>query len=409
MALIISMLTARYLGPSNYGLINYAQSIVTFFSPIAQLGLTGVLVKELIQYPDQEGEIMGTAISLGILSSFICIGNIVLFVSITNFGNIETLLVCVIYSILLIFQACEMIIYWFQAKLLSKYSSIASLAAYLIVSVYKIFLLTTNKSVYWFAISSAMDYMLLAFLLIIMYNIEKGQKFVFSKKVARRMLKESKYYIISNMMIAVYAQTDRIMLKLILSDEIIGYYSAAVTCAGLTGFVFTAIIDSIRPAIFDSKQVSEHEYETKIICLYSVLIYLSLLQSIAYTVLAPYIIKILYGSDYFNAISVLRIIIWYCTFSYLGGARDIWILAEKKQHHLIIIYAVGAISNICLNFVLIPQFGASGAAVATVVTQLFINVIFSAIYKPTRYNGILQLKALHPKYLYLTMSKIKRS
>ena len=34
LGLVISMLTARFLGPSNFGLINYAASIVAFVTPI---------------------------------------------------------------------------------------------------------------------------------------------------------------------------------------------------------------------------------------------------------------------------------------------------------------------------------------------------------------------------------------
>lgn len=62
LAMVISMLTARFLGPSGFGLINYAASIVSFVAPIMYLGLTGVLVQELVTHPEREGEILGTSI-----------------------------------------------------------------------------------------------------------------------------------------------------------------------------------------------------------------------------------------------------------------------------------------------------------------------------------------------------------
>ena len=68
-SIVISMLTARFLGPSNYGLINYAASIVSFVTPIMYLGLTGILVQEIINNPDDEGKTTGTAIALGFTSS----------------------------------------------------------------------------------------------------------------------------------------------------------------------------------------------------------------------------------------------------------------------------------------------------------------------------------------------------
>lgn len=118
------------------------------------------------------------------------------------------------------------------------------------------------------------------------------------------------------------------------------------------------------------------------------------------TIASSLIIKILYGKEYQTSIVALQIIVWYCSFSYLGGARAVWILAEEKQKHLVVINLVGACLNILLNLGLIPKFGINGAAIASVITQFFTNIVFVVIYKPTRRTGYLQLQALNPKYLY---------
>lgn len=409
-SIVISMLTARFLGPSNYGLINYAASIVSFVTPIMYLGLTGILVQEIINNPDDEGKTTGTAIALSFTSSLLCILGVIVFVYFVNAGETETLIVCFLYSLLLIFQSIDLIQYWFQAKLLSKYSSIASFIAYFIVALYKVYLLASGKGVFWFAVSNAIDYFIIAILLIVFYKKQGGAKLSFSFNVAGRMLSRSKYYILSNLMITVFGQTDKIMLKLMVNDAATGYYAAAATCAGMTYFVFSAIIDSVRPMIFDYKKENDIEmYEKSIICLYCIVIYLSLIQSVVFTVASPLIIRILYGEGYVESIPVLQVIVWYSTFSYLGGARDIWILAEGKQRHLIVINLVGAVLNVALNFVLIPYISAMGAAIATVITQFFINGVFIFIYKPTRRNAILQFKAFNPKYLLLVLKKVKGS
>ena len=147
LSFIISMLTARYLGPSDFGLINYASSIVSFVAPVMYLGLNCVLVQEFVSNSEKEGETIGTAVVLSLSSSLLCIGGIVSFAAIANRGETETIIVCALYSILLIFQSADLVLYWFQANLLSKYSSIASLCSYGIVSAYKIFLLITHKDV----------------------------------------------------------------------------------------------------------------------------------------------------------------------------------------------------------------------------------------------------------------------
>ena len=140
-ALIINMLTARYLGPSNFGLITYAASLVAFVLPLMQLGFSNILVQEFVNNPEREGETLGSAVVLSGFSSLLCIVGVTAFAAIANPNEPDTIIVCLLYSVILIFQATDLIQYWFQAKYLSKYTSIISLAAYLIVSAYKIFLL----------------------------------------------------------------------------------------------------------------------------------------------------------------------------------------------------------------------------------------------------------------------------
>ena len=122
--LIINTLTARYLGPANYGVLSYAASIVAFVVPLMQLGLNAILVQELVNHPEKEGETIGTSLCLNIVASVISSIFVVLFVSVVNYGETDTIIVCGLYSLNLIFQAVQMIQYWFQAKLMSKYTSI---------------------------------------------------------------------------------------------------------------------------------------------------------------------------------------------------------------------------------------------------------------------------------------------
>ncbi len=392
--LVITMLTARYLGPSNYGLINYAASIVAFVTPIMQLGLNNILVQEVVQSPEKEGEIFGTSVIMSLCSSVLCIVALITFVCIADFGEINTIVVCALYSTILIFQAIELIQYWFQAKYLSKYVAVVSLCAYIVISAYKIFLLASGKSIYWFAVSNSLDIMIISFSLLIIYKRLGGGKFKFSSKTAVDLYAKSKYYIVSGLMITVFAQTDKIMLKIMIDETATGYYSAAVACASLTGFVFVAIIDSFRPLIFESKKNSVKEFNKNMIRLYSVIVYLSLFQSLFITLFSKPIIFVIYGINYIDAVPALRIIVWYTTFCYLGSVRNIWILAQNKQKYLSAINLSGALCNVVLNYILIPVWGICGAALASLVTQIFTNVIVGYIIKPIRENNTLMLNGV---------------
>lgn len=173
--------------------------------------------------------------------------------------------------------------YWYQAKLLSKYTSTVSLVAYLTVAVYKIYLLVASKDVYWFALSNALDYALISIGGIVLYRKLGGRKLRFSWKRGKDMFARSKHYIFSSMMVTIFAQTDKIMIKMMLDESSTGYYGAAVACAGMTSFVFTAIIDSFRPAIFEGQKESKRIFKHRLTMLYSIVIYLSLAQSVVMT------------------------------------------------------------------------------------------------------------------------------
>ena len=394
---VIGLLTARYLGPSNYGVISYVASVVAFALPIMQLGLKQTLVKEFIQSPDREGQVLGTALVINMISSIFCMLGSVAFVAIADAGDQITILVCALYSLTLIFQATEMTQYWFQSKLLSKYPSIATLCAYIVVALYKVFLLVTQKSVVWFALSNVLDYFLISVLLMIMYKKVGGQRLQINWQVGREMLSRSKYYIIPSLMVMIFQHTERIMIKLMIGEAETGFYSAAITCIGISSFVFSAVIDSARPVILETKEKDQAAYEKRLMQLYSIITCMSLAQSIGMTLLAKPLVMVLYGSEYAKTASILAVAVWYVTFSYYGMVRNIWILAESKQKYLTGINVAGAIANIVLNVCLIPIWGAIGAAVASLVTQFFTNVVIGFIFKPIRHNNDLMVKSWNPK------------
>lgn len=403
--LVITMITARYLGPSNYGVINYAASLVAFAAPITQLGLNAVIVQKIVLKPEKESSIIGTSLFLCTISSFFCICGVTCFAAIANFGETETIVVCLLYSLSLFFQALEIIQYWFQAKLISKYFSIVSLIAYAIIAVYKIYLLVTNKGVYWFAISQALDYAIIAIVLLFIYKNKTKQKLSFDFTIAKELMQLGKYFIISGMMSTVTAQTDKVMLKIMLNSTETGLYSAAATCAGMTGFVFIAIIDSFRPTIFASAKENDENFKNKMQLLYLLVFYLAIAQSLFVSLFAKYIINILYGSAYINSVNALKIIVWYTAFSYIGPIKDIWLMARNKTKYVLIINGFGALLNVVLNYFLIPTWGIEGAAIATLITQILENFILGFFIPDIRENSMLILRALSCKVL---KSYIKR-
>ena len=114
---------------------------------------------------------------------------------------------------------------------------------------------------------------------------------------------------------------------------------------------------------------------------------------------AGLITRILYGAEYYPSAGILQLLVWYTAFSYIGSARTIWILEEGKHHLLWKINLAGALTNVFLNAILIPRWGAMGAALASLVTQFFTNVFIEFIVPSLSVNNKLILLALNPVWL----------
>ena len=395
----IGMLTARYLGPSNYGLIGYAGSIVAFTLPLMQLGFQSTLIQELVETPEREGEIMGTAMVMELASAVCCFGLVCLFTVVANAGETQAQIVCALYALSLFIRVPEIMNSWFQYKFASKYPSIVMLIAYVVVSIYRIYLLATGKGIYWFAVVNSVEFAVAGPVLFVIYRRLGAQAFSVSAGMGKRLFARSKYYILSAMMVTVFQNTDHIMLKMISGDIQNGFYTAAVTCSVICQFVYLAITDSARPVILASRKESIEVFHRNISRLFAVTTYMTFAQAAAFTVLAEWIIGILYGQEFAAAVPVLRIIVWQISFAFMGSVRNMWILAEGKQQIVWKLNLSGAVINVVLNALMIPAWGACGAAAASLVTQVFVNFVLGFLYTPLRENNRLLLQGLNPRLL----------
>lgn len=395
LSLLVGVLTARYLGPGNYGLISYGTSYIGLFGSVCTLGINAVIIKDFIDNPKEQGKAIGTAILLRVISSISSVAMVMGIVGIVDKGEPETIAIVFLCSIALVFNVFDTINYWFQSRYQSKITAIATLIAYIVTSAYKIILLILKKDIYWFAFATSVDYICIAIILLIAYKKYNGQKFSFSMRKGKKLLSKSYHYILSGMMVAIYGQTDKLMLKQMLDETSVGYYSTATTVCAMWVFVLSAIIDSLYPTIIRLYNENKNEqFERKNRQLYAIVFYVSVFVSVCFTLFGDIAIKILYGEDYLGAINPLKIVTWYTAFSYLGVARNAWIVCENKQKYLKYIYVCAAVLNVILNFIFIPIWGASGAAFASLITQIFTSIILPSLIKPLRANSKLMIEAI---------------
>lgn len=400
LAFIVGIFSARFLGPSNMGLINYAAAYLSFFSALCNLGISSVIIKDFVDHPEEEGKSLGTALGLRAISSLLSGLMIIGVVSIVDRDEPLTIAVVALSCIGLVFQVFDAFNQWFQSKLKSKYVAVATVAAYIAVSAYKIVLLVLGKSVEWFALATSVDYIVIAAFLLIAYKKNNGPKLSFSFKKAKQLLALSSSFIISGLMVSIYASTDKLMLKQMLDEATVGHYGLAVSISTVWVFLLQAVIDSVYPSIIEAYGRDRQDFDRKNRRLYAIVIYAALFISLMICIFAKTIVGILYGEEYLPAVTPLRIVVWYTAFSYLGVARNAWIVSENKQKYLKYLYISAAVINVVLNFVLIPWLGASGAALASLITQMSTTLLLPALIPALRPNAKLMLEALALKDIF---------
>lgn len=407
LSLFVGVISARYLGPSNYGLISYGSAMVSFFMSFCTLGINSVIVKDFFDHPEEQGKTLGSAIMMRLISSALSSVAVIGISFCIDYGDWETVIIVALCSVSLIFHIFDTIKYWFQAQYKSNVVAISIFLAYVATSIYKIILLVTDQSVFWFAFANSVDYIVLSIILLIAYKMYKGQRLSFSFHNGKRLLKKSYHYILSGMMVAIYGHTDKLMLKQLLGETEVGYYSTAVAICGMWTFVLSAIIDAMCPTIIKSFKESKAVFDKRNRQLYAIVFYVSVFVSLMFVLFGDLGIWLLYGEAYLPAALPLKIVTWYTAFSYFGVARNAWIVCNEKQKYLKYMYIIAAVLNVVLNLIFIPLWGAAGAALASLITQICTSIVLPCFIKGIRPNAKLMLEAIILKDVFPEKNRSK--
>ena len=381
---VVNILIARYLGPELQGTVNFVSTYTAFFLSLVSLGIDGVIIHELVNH-NNDGEILGTAITLrgivGIFSATVMIGILAL----EDHDNSIVVQIAFLQAVQLPFAALDTIKYWYQKKMESKKSVYVTTLAYAISSFYKIYILLAKKDVVWFGFAASLDIILIGILYIVFYRREQSSALKFNLPVAARILKASMPFAFANVMIFIYSKIDTIMIRHMMNSmTMVGYYTTAVTICGYISFVPTAILDSVRPVIMESKTREGNSYERTMKQAILSVMAVGILYAIGISLLGKQMIRLLFGEAYLGALGSLRIAVWYTAFSFLGSAKSIWLICEGKNRYVLLFSAAGAVSNVVLNSLMIPSGGIEGAAVATLLTQFLTHMVFPALLSETR-------------------------
>jgi PST family polysaccharide transporter len=382
LGLLVGAWVARYLGPSQYGELTYCIAFIAIFQALTNLGLDGIVVREISGNNGRASIVLGTVFQLRLLLGIACWIFALIIYGISNGFSGQGIWIIAFVGAGMIFQAGDTVDLWFQSNSQSKRTVIAKTYAYLVSNGVKVTLLLLKAPLIAFAAAITLEGAIGALALFISYKKYPSQGIWIKNGIeAKKLLLESWPYLISGISIMVYMRIDQLMIKSMLGEHELGIYAAVLAISSLWNMVPVTICASIAPFMTRKKLESTSHYDDALVKMFRIFWLIAIGIIIATITLSSFVIRLIFGEAYNEAASVLNIYVLTSIPVFMGVGQSLWLINERKSYISIIQTGSGALLSIITNLIFLPWLGLSGAAIAAVfsyfVSAIGINILFS--------------------------------
>lgn len=376
LALLVSIILARYLGASDFGKLNYLISFIAILMPFSALGLNAIVVRELVNEKVETGVILGTSLVLRTLGGVTAILVVVIGCLVFNGELLVSSNWLILGAVGSSFSSLLLFDFYFQSIVQSQHVVKTRLIVLVLSSCLKFTAVYYQIQLNAFLVLVVLEPIMTGMILYLFFKIKNKKTIIFKFDLfySKELLSQSKWLILSGFMAIVYLKVDQLMIGEMLGSEALGVYSVAVRMSEVWYFFPTAIVASFYPKLLKSKlEPILYEYNLQRLC--DVLFWLGMIVAIAVTSISSLLIDILYGEEYTFAAQVLNIHIWAGVFIFMRALLSKWLIAEGLLKFSLLTHGIAAIVNVVLNYLWIPQFGIEGAAWATLISYALSSYI----------------------------------
>lgn len=360
--LFVGIWVARYLGPERFGLLSYAMSFVGLFTAFATLGLDGIVVRELIRDESESDVLLGTVFWLKLLGAFVVLIVLGFAIQFTSNDQYTNNLIFIIGSAT-IFQSFNVIDFYFQSKVLSKYVVLANIISLSLSSVIKVALILNEAPLVAFAIMVVFDSLILAIGFLYFY-LHKGfflKAWKFDVQKAKELLRDSFPLMIAFLSTSISLKIDQVIIKNILDAKAVGYYAGSIKIVGLFYFIPVALTTSLFPSIVKS-YVAGNNFEKRIQALSSLLTLIALCIMFVLCLFNYFIIEILLGQEYLMSAKIMPFHAISLLFIFNFSIRKKILLVENMTSYILFYAIITSISMVICVYIFTTYYGVIGAA-----------------------------------------------
>jgi O-antigen/teichoic acid export membrane protein len=384
-SLLVGIYVARYLGPTNYGKINYAISVFAIIQALAMLGADSLIFKQV-------GRNTKSGIRLIFATKKIRIFTFSIFVIpflIYMYFHSDKLVYCYIIASALsgLFSCQDIYSIYFDALMKSKYNTIINVSGIILTQIIRMLMVLASANAIWFSIPLVINTAFPFFIRRIKFMNEAVIKEVRAKSISKRNYRRYYRYMLyaglplafSTVAVTIYLKIAQIMLQHLVSSTSVGIYSAAITLSNGWLFVPTAMILSFFSMVYQERNPILQE--RKVAQIYVIVVVFNALVCTTMFFLADWLIPTLYGQAYIESAKVLKAVIWSTVFSSMGYIGYRAIIMRSGYFFLSIKMIISCILSIITGYFLIKNYGVMGAAYNIVLVEMISATFLDYFYK----------------------------
>lgn len=327
---LISAWVARYLGPAQFGTLNFAIALVTMLAFISSLGLESLIIRDIVQSPSQDLEVLSSYLLIRLIGSTLIPPIATIYVLFSAPEDTTLLLITVILAFGTLLSSFDAVDCYLQAKHKAKTTTIIRTLGFVTSSLLKISLILTKSPLVFFAVASLVELAITAFFylkLALSIGVKLSPRNQWKEMIS--IISDGKLMILSGLTVIIYSKIDLLIIGEKISKIALGNYAAAITLYSAWNVVGTSLTQAYAPLISSSKQKSESEYILILRNFLLLNISVSIMGSIFLYLISPYIFSLLFGKEFQLSSEIFSTLVWASIPVFLGVASSQIIINEK--------------------------------------------------------------------------------
>ncbi|MGY1624188.1 flippase [Geodermatophilus sp. SYSU D00965] len=402
---VVAVLVARTYGPEGLGLVTTAVAAVTIVMGFSALGLSGVLVRELVDSGVEGLRLVSTVATAKLIAGTVLLAGLMTSLTILSTHPGVVSLAMVIATGFL-FSALDPVDALYQARNEFHRLVVLRLVGLCLSAGLKISVAVSGAPLIWVAIGYALDYCLLYLLPVVDFAVRQAEGWRGTDEVIRvdmgllhGLLRKSWPILVSGGLAQLNLKADALLIAGLASVSSVGAYSAATRLSEAWSVLAMAIVTARFPTLVRMSKGDAVAYGAALSGLLRRLIWTAVCGAVLISMVAPYVVGLVYGSGFDRAADVLRWHVFGGVFLFVRTAVSRWLIVEGLYKLSLVSHGAGALMNIALNLALVPAIGIIGAAWASVLSYAVSGVGFLVLTKRSRPMFQMILISCVPKQL----------